>query len=57
MKEEQKDQYAIVFNMEEEQLRLTLFQIIKGDSIQTALDKARVKPKRQKSPDQPSLFK
>lgn len=57
MREEQKDLFAIVFNMEEEQLRVALFQIIKGDDIKTALDKARVKHKRQNGAEQITLFK
>jgi hypothetical protein len=39
----QKDLFAIVFDMKESQLRSALFQLIKGDDLKTAIDKARAK--------------
>jgi len=43
MDQDKKDLYAIVFDMKESQLRSALFQMIKGDDLKTAIDKARAK--------------
>jgi hypothetical protein len=56
MDQDKKDLYAIVFDMKESQLRSALFQMIKGDDLQTALDKARAKPTHREERKQKDLF-
>ena len=47
MTEDKKDLIAIVFDMQRGQLQAALYQIILGDDIKTALDKARAKKIRE----------
>ena len=57
MNTEQRDLIAIVFDMKEGQLRAALYQIVLGDDLNTALDKASVSPKYIKKQQQEGLFK
>ena len=47
MTTDQKDLIAIVFDMSRGQLQAALYQIIMGDDLSTALDKARAKKVRE----------
>ena len=47
MTEDKKDLIAIVFDMQRGQLQAALYQIIRGDDVKTALDKAMAKKARE----------
>lgn len=57
MTKDQKDLISIVFDMKEGQLRAALYQVVLGDDLKTALDKARAKAPGLKLPKQKGLFK
>ncbi len=57
MNEKQQDLIAIVFDMKDGQLKAALYQIIMGDDIKTALDKARCQPSHYKKREQKEMFK
>lgn len=55
MTQDQRDLIAIVLDMKKGQLKAALYQIIVGDDIKTALDKARGKPDRKEKSKQEVL--
>lgn len=57
MTTDQRDQIAIVFDMTPSQLKAALWQIILGDDVRTALDKARCQPSHYKKREQKEFFK
>lgn len=57
MTEKQRDLVAIVFDMKLGQLQAAMYQIILGDPVEIALDKARAKPSHYKKQEQQEIFK